>query len=60
MKYYDLVFEVGIEKRYFSWVLQTVGPLRCSCRHRLLFWVTADYTPSSILLAVFLSFNIDD
>lgn len=28
MKYYDLVFEVGIEKRYFSWVLQTVGPLR--------------------------------
>lgn len=26
MKYYDLVFEVGIEKLYFSWVLHTVGP----------------------------------
>lgn len=28
MKYYDLVFEVGIEKQYLSWVLRTVGPFR--------------------------------
>lgn len=26
MKYHDLVFEVEIEKRYFSWVLHTVSP----------------------------------
>lgn len=25
-KCYDVVFEVGIEKQYFPWVLVTVGP----------------------------------
>lgn len=54
MKYYDLVFEVGIAKRYFPWVLRTVDSfralLKAPCVVRL----------SSVLLAVYLSFNSDD
>ena len=58
MKYYDLVFEVGIEKWNFSWVLRTVGPRYW--RRRALSSVTVSYMSSSIWLVVFLSFNTDD
>lgn len=60
MKYYDLVFEVGIGKQYFSWVLQTVGPFRVFMSAPFAVLVTAGYTFSSILPTVFLSFNSDD
>lgn len=64
MKYYDLVFEVGIGKQYFSWVLQTVGLLGCSCRHHLLFWLqlitcsAAFYWLSFCLSTVMTSFSL--
>lgn len=61
MKYYDLVFEVGIESWYLSWFLHTVALFRVSLKApRTVLTVTVGYVLSCILLIVFLSFNTAD
>lgn len=60
LKYYYLVFEVGIARWYFSWV--SLRPfIGCYCRHCLLSLVTVGCVISNVASHwLSLSFNIDD